>query len=305
MKSLVYYGSTRFTKAWQMLLMQPIYKGGDKSKADLASYRGIYLSSPLAKLFEGILISRLSKFTETHNTLTENQLGTRPGRQIHDAIYCLTSLIQYNISQQGLATYVAFCDLSTAFPSIHRGKLLLQLCKKNILGRMWTHLRETLHIIKVRVLHPRIPTTSSVNILRGVPEGSRLSPTLLEIFVADLVHELRAQFPAATITHNGGVRWIGGNFFVDNLCLISNKARRTPKDDTRMSNLERRGKNATQCRKTKVMCFHETTQAFNAKKRPRNVQGHKILPASFHILSIFPHYSTSSHPFFFPHYYKR
>jgi len=212
-------------KAWQMSLMQPIYKGGDKSRADLASYRGIYLSSALAKLFEGILISRLTKFTETHNTLTENQLGTRPGRQIHDAIYCLTSLIQFNISQRGLATCVALCDSSTAFPSIHRGKLLSQLCKENIVGRMWKHLRERFHIVKVRVLHPRIPTTSSVNILRGVPEGSRLGPTLFGILVADLIHELRAQFPAATITHHGGVRWIGGILFVDDLCLISNKVR--------------------------------------------------------------------------------
>jgi len=51
--------------AWQMSLMQPIYKGGNKSRADPASYRGIYLSSALAKLFEGILISRLTKFTAT------------------------------------------------------------------------------------------------------------------------------------------------------------------------------------------------------------------------------------------------
>ena len=84
--------------SWQISLVQPIYKGGNKSKADPASYRGIYLCSALAKLFEGILISRLTKFTETQNTLTENQLGTRPGRQIHDAIYCLFSIIQYNIT---------------------------------------------------------------------------------------------------------------------------------------------------------------------------------------------------------------
>jgi len=38
--------------AWQMSLMQPIYKGGNKSKADPASYRGINLSSALAKLFD-------------------------------------------------------------------------------------------------------------------------------------------------------------------------------------------------------------------------------------------------------------
>jgi len=192
--------------AWQMSLMQPIYKGVDKSKADPASYCGIYLSSALAKLFEGILISRLTKFTETHSTLTKNQLGTRSGRQIHDAIYCLLSIIQYNISQKGLATYVAFCDFSTAFPSIHRGKLLSLLCKENIVtvGRMWKHLRERFHTVKDRVLHPRIPKSSSVDILRGVPEGSRLSPTLFGIFLADLIHELKVQFPNATITHNGG-----------------------------------------------------------------------------------------------------
>jgi len=139
--------------ACQMSLMQPIYKDGDKSKADSASYRCIYLSSALAKLFERILISRLTKFTDTHSTLTENQLGARSGRQIHDAIYCLLSIIQYNISQKGITTYVAFGDFSAAFPSIHRGKLLSLLCKENIVGRMWKHLRERFHTVKVRVLH--------------------------------------------------------------------------------------------------------------------------------------------------------
>ena len=193
-----------------MSLIHPIYKGGNKSRTDPASYRCMYLSSALVKLFEGILISRLTKFTETHNTLTENQLWTRPGQQIHDAIYCLLSMIQYKITQKGLPTYVAFCDFSTAFPSIHRGKLLSLLCKENIVGRMWKHLRERFQVGRVRVLHPLIPKTSSVAILRGVPEGSRLSPTLFGIFVADLIHELRDKFPNANITHNGGIRWIGG-----------------------------------------------------------------------------------------------
>jgi len=94
-------------------------KGGNKSKAGPASYRGKYLSSALAKLFEGILIFCLTKFTETHSTLPENQPATQPGRQIHGAIYCMLSIIQNNITQKGLATYVAFGDFSTAFPSIH------------------------------------------------------------------------------------------------------------------------------------------------------------------------------------------
>jgi hypothetical protein len=99
--------------AWERSLLQPIFKNGGKDPADPASYRGIYLSSALAKLFEGILIFRLTQFTEAHNTLTENQLGTRPGRQVHDAIYILLSIIQHNYIKKGLPTYVVFLDYST------------------------------------------------------------------------------------------------------------------------------------------------------------------------------------------------
>jgi hypothetical protein len=56
-------------RAWELSLMQPIYKGGNKLKTDPASYRGIYLSSVLAKLFEGLL-HRLTQYTEAHDTLT-------------------------------------------------------------------------------------------------------------------------------------------------------------------------------------------------------------------------------------------
>jgi len=89
---------------------------------------------------------------------------------------------------------------------------------------MWKHLMERFQVIKVRVLHPRISECSSVDILRWIPEGKRLSPTLFGILMADLLHELNAQFPNATITHNGGLRWIGGILYADDLCLISTDA---------------------------------------------------------------------------------
>lgn len=87
--------------AWERSLLQPIFTGGGKDQADPASCRGIYLSSALAKLFEGILIYRLTQFTEAHNTLTENQLGMRPGCQVHDATYIILSIIQYNYIKKG------------------------------------------------------------------------------------------------------------------------------------------------------------------------------------------------------------
>ena len=94
---------------------------------------------------------------------------------------------------------------------------------------MWKHLRERFHVVKVRVLHPRISTgkSSSADILHGVPGGSRPCPTLFGIFVADLIHELQVQFPNATqmIAHYWGVRWTRGILYVDDLFLISTDAR--------------------------------------------------------------------------------
>jgi len=198
-----------------MSLMQPIYEGGDKSKAGPASYCGIYLSSAPAKVFEGILISRLTKFAETHSTLKR----INSEHVLSDKFTMQCTACQYNISQKGLATYVVFCDFSIAFPSIHWDKFLSLLCKENFVGRMWKHLRERFRTVKVCVLHPRIPKSSSVDILRGVPEGSRLRPTLFGIFVADLIHELKVQFP------NHHPLWGGqvdrGNSFTLKICVWS------------------------------------------------------------------------------------
>ena len=55
--------------AWASALIQPIYKGGDKDRHSPVSYRGIYLLNTLTKLFEGLMESRLSKFTELNDTL--------------------------------------------------------------------------------------------------------------------------------------------------------------------------------------------------------------------------------------------
>jgi len=140
--------------AWQMSFMQPIYKGGDKSQAGPAWY----LSSVLAQLFEGIPIFRLTKFTETHSTLTENQFGTRSSLQIHDAIYCLLSIIQYNISQKGLAIYVAF-----------RGKILSLLSVRSRVknvetsqGKIFTSSRSASFTLKSKIIFERIDPQSRV-----------------------------------------------------------------------------------------------------------------------------------------------
>jgi len=88
-----------------------------------ASYRGIYLNDTLAKLYEGLLLARLTTHTVLDNTLTYNQLGTTPCTQTHDAICSLFSTIQYNKYTLQKPAYVAFVDYSTAYPSVQRDRL--------------------------------------------------------------------------------------------------------------------------------------------------------------------------------------
>ena len=53
---------------WRVALIKPIYKGKKKDQQDPSNYRGIALSSSLAKNFESILDSRLAIFTHENNT---------------------------------------------------------------------------------------------------------------------------------------------------------------------------------------------------------------------------------------------
>ena len=97
---------------------------------------------------------------------------------------------------------MAFIDYSTARLSVQRDDLSSTLLKNDIRGNMWQHLRARFDKIKLQVLHPGISARhrDTVDILRGLPEGNRLSPTLFGIFVADVVHELRAKFPLRLFT---------------------------------------------------------------------------------------------------------
>jgi len=75
---------------------------------------------------------------ETHSSLTETQLGTRPGWQIQDAIYCLPSgyhSIQHNTEKLRNIRRLLWLLDTTAFPSIYQGKSISLLCKENIAGR--------------------------------------------------------------------------------------------------------------------------------------------------------------------------
>jgi hypothetical protein len=165
---------------------------------------------------------------------------------------------------------VAFVDYSTAYPYVHRDGLSSTLLKNDIRGNMWYHLRARFDKIKLQVLNPGISADHTVDILRGLPEGSHLSPTLFRMFVADLVHEFRAKFPLLQLftlgrhppnPHTLGSTmhiWIGGLLYVDDLVLMST----CPRELQAMLHVSQQWSTQSRMRinteKTKIMASSET-----------------------------------------------
>jgi len=80
-------------------------------------------------------------------------------------------------------------------------------------------------VSRVRVLHALIDQKYEVQVLRGLPEGSRLSPTLFGICVAELIVELRSKFKLVEfhetwVTSIDDLNWIAGILYVNEMVLI-------------------------------------------------------------------------------------
>jgi hypothetical protein len=81
-------------RSWSRVLVNPIHKGKKKDKLDPSSYRGIALSSALAKTFEIIVDQRLEEDTRIRNICTSKQFGSKRGNSCSDAMHPFLSHIE-------------------------------------------------------------------------------------------------------------------------------------------------------------------------------------------------------------------
>ena len=163
---------------------------------------------------------------------------------------------------------------------------------------MWHHLCNRFNSVTLRVLHPGISPHQTVPILRGLPEGSRLSPTLFGLFTADLVNHLKRKFPDATILHKGQHLWVGGFLYVDDLCLLSTSADELQRMLHECQTRSEKARMQINAQKSKVMAFHETP-AQKRKRKEQNKQtrsaSQPTYPPSFHIVAAFPSHHQCSY----------
>jgi hypothetical protein len=201
---------------WNEAFLFVLYKGkGDR--ADPNSYRGITLKSQFLKLLESVVCSRLVSWIESNSLLPQEQLAYRNGLSGTDHLFLLNILAE-DALLSGKTLCVGYIDLQKAFPSVNRKTLIEDLVRAGVTSRTVGLLRRLYTGDTFRLLLDGIPGHLVICVVKGVHEGSCLSPTLFIFFIRDLPARLNQ------LTLNCPV--IGGftlscMFFADDLTLLA------------------------------------------------------------------------------------
>ena len=154
----------------------PVYKGKIKDPLLIENYLGITLSSVMVKLFEIILLQRLSPLFEEIGFPDISQTAYQSGLSCSHANYATQEALLTQIREGG-NQYICFYDVEKVFDSIELPVLLKQLFEIGINGKLWRLLKSWYSDSPSRV---RLNNCLSDAFLigRGVKQGSVLSPSL-------------------------------------------------------------------------------------------------------------------------------
>ncbi|XP_015753298.1 PREDICTED: uncharacterized protein LOC107333054 [Acropora digitifera] len=167
---------------WSVLNIIPIPKTGDLSLG--SNYRGISLSSIVAKIYNKMILNRIRPKLDPH--LRPNQNGFRAGRTTVSQILALRRIIE-GIKEYNLPAVMTFIDFKKAFDMIHRGQMLKILVAYGIPEKLTTAIADAYSNTKAKVIIPD-GETDAFQIYSGVLQGDTLAPYL---FVIVLDYALR------------------------------------------------------------------------------------------------------------------
>ena len=152
-----------------------------------ASFRPIFPTSCVSKLFERIILSRLLFFLECNSILSPCQAGFCPGRSTLDQILYLSQFISdgFNKPRPGSRTILSTTDFSKAFDSVWHPALFHKLISAVLppCFARWT--QSFLSDRRASVVFQN-HKSRSFRVRRGVPKGSVFGPVLFSLFINDL-----------------------------------------------------------------------------------------------------------------------
>jgi hypothetical protein len=125
---------------WAKALVHLIYKGKGSDPLDPRCYRPISLTSCISKVFERVILNRLTEEIDDKGILEEEQAGFRSGRSTRDQTYILRELLDSR-KAAGQTTFLCFVDLTNAFPSTWQDGMWFRLQELGVKGRLYRCIR--------------------------------------------------------------------------------------------------------------------------------------------------------------------
>ena len=140
--------------------------------------------SCLLKLFTLIIEHRIREWAEKYGKLPPSQNGFREGFRTHNNSQVLRTAIDKTLAE-GTQCYVAFVDLTNAFPSTDLSRLWTKIHAAGVRGPLFDWLR-MLYTRMSYVVRSNGEVSSAFRSLLGLLTGDTASPILWNLYFADL-----------------------------------------------------------------------------------------------------------------------
>jgi len=202
---------------WKEGGVVPIFKKGDPT--DPGNYRGITLLDITSKVYCNLLLARLQE--KLDRTLSEEQSGFRPGRSCEDNLYVLSELTA-DFSRRKAPLYLVFVDIAKAYDRVWRDALWMKLQKRGVSSQMCGVLQEIYSNVSSKVLLQG-ECSSAYQLQIGVRQGCTLSPLLFDVYIDDLIADLR-EGEGGEIGARLGSEMFHAMLFADDLVLMAESA---------------------------------------------------------------------------------
>ncbi|MBW0463297.1 hypothetical protein O181_003012 [Austropuccinia psidii MF-1] len=164
-----------FPAQWKQAITVIIKKSAKEDYTTPNAYHPIALLKTLSKLFEKIINNRLIYWAEQTKTIHPGHVGGRLGRSINDAFTMLSTWIHHKWQEKKIVIG-AFLDFKSAYPMVHKKRLIHSLLVKNFPPYLYLIIDSFLTDRTTKLCLDQY-TLHAFNIPTGLPQGSPLSVT--------------------------------------------------------------------------------------------------------------------------------
>ena len=169
--------------AWKDSIIIPLYKGGNKLKSDINSYRGISLIPSVCKVFEKLLDCRMNE--QMSNFPNLQQMAYQKYLCSMFASFNLQETIHHYLERNS-SVIVTFLDSKRAFDTVDHSGLKIKLFELDITGKFWTLIDNMYRNLK-RCVRYNNKLSRYFCMERGIRQGSSLSAKLYLVYINELI----------------------------------------------------------------------------------------------------------------------